>query len=122
MFKQSEKEFPWLTRNVINKSFKKYCMNMNYKLSISTIKTKQMEANLLETERKTVANILTEFTSQPVLAIPSSNQLKGGRLKESTYQRKKFVTLENTTFINEVAVKFSEEKKESSTFNEEKSF
>ena len=59
MIKQTEKVFPWLTRNVINKSFKKHCMNMNYNLTISAHKTKQMEANFPETERTTVDNILT---------------------------------------------------------------
>ena len=95
---------------------------MNYSLTISVVKTKQMQANLPETDRTKVTNILTDFATQPALAIPSSNQCKGGLPKDSTDKRKKFVALANADFINEVAVKFSEEQKESSTFNEERSF
>ena len=87
----------WITKSIINKSFKKFIINK--KISIQTSTSAIVEQNYLQDQDHTeVANNLTEFSNQS--NVLPSNQREGGRPKDSICKKKKFIGLAKTAFIN----------------------
>ena len=104
---ESKQTMP-LTRSIINKSFEKFVINKQTSVQTCTNLANTTQNNLQDKDRVEVANILTDLSNQTNTS--PSNQRKGGRPKDSTCNKKKFLTMANAAFINEVAVKHKAEK------------
>ena len=98
LVKSSKASFPWITRDVVNGSFRRRIQN------------KQINSNnLVNDDRTEVANVLVHMDSPT--SIP--NRRKGGRPKNTAAKIKRFKSLATTAFRDEVASKHASEKDES---------
>ena len=104
IIESSKVTFPWLTRNVINRSFREFLRDNTIALNT----TVEANAITIDASSNEVANILLQMQESDCQN--ASNQAKGGRPKNSTNDKKKFNTLAITAFYNEIAVKYSQEK------------
>ena len=77
--KQSKTDLPWMTRDIINKSFQKHRINRRYDISMDQGQTSAIVSNANNADRKEVHQIIIGLTPTA-----SSNQRKGGKPKDST--------------------------------------
>ena len=93
---------------MINKSFRKHCMQKEFELQSNSVGTQNI---LNEHDRNEVANVLMDLTRTTNATSTVQNQRKGGSPKDTTTKKKQFLNFATTSFFNEVAIKHAAERK-----------
>ena len=79
--KDSKSTFPWITRDIINKSLQKYrkeCVNNIQEAANTIVNIRSSNRQVQSITENKVANILTDLFFSNITISNISNQLKGG--------------------------------------------